>query len=112
MTNLKDLRVLALDCQATAANPVRGHLLEIAWIPVCVSTKYTPADFTLQSYLVRLPDTASIPPAVQRITGISEQSLSSAVPSPIIWQHLFSLNQIPCHTISGSTTIPKGPGWW
>jgi DNA polymerase III subunit epsilon len=90
MTNLTDLRLLALDCQATAANPVRGHLLEIGWVPACVATPQTTADVGLQSYLVRLPDQASIPPAVQRITGITQPCLSSALPSSAAWQHLLA----------------------
>jgi len=90
MTNLADLWTLALDCQATAANPVKGHLLEIGWLPVCVATPQAPIEFALQSYLIRLPDQASIPPAVQRITGISEQCLVSGLPPSAAWQHLLA----------------------
>jgi hypothetical protein len=35
---LADLKVLALDGQATGANPDRGHLLEIGWIPGCAAS--------------------------------------------------------------------------
>jgi DNA polymerase-3 subunit epsilon len=90
MTLLKDLRVLALDCQATGANPAKGHLLEIGWVPARVSMPQTAAAVGLQSCLVRLPEGSGIPPAVQRITGISEQQLSSALPPPIVWQHLLA----------------------
>ena len=90
MTKLAELQILALDCQATGVNPDKGHLLEIGWIPACAAAPKTALNFELQSYLVRLPGWEGIPPAVQRITGISEQSLSSALPSPIIWQHLLT----------------------
>jgi DNA polymerase III epsilon subunit-like protein len=88
MTKLADLRILALDCQTTGANPLKGHLLEIAWFPARASQPWTPAISALQSYLVCLPDKAAIPPAVQRIIGISDQTLSAASPSYMIWQHL------------------------
>jgi DNA polymerase-3 subunit epsilon len=90
MTSLADLKILALDCQATGANPAKGHLLEIAWVPVCASAPETLAISKLQSYLVRLPDQAVIPRAVQRITGISDQNLSSAVPSNSAWHRLLT----------------------
>ena len=90
MSNLADLKILALDCQATGANPAKGHLLEIAWVPACASAPETRVISALQSYLVRLPDQAAIPRAVQRITGISDPSLSSAIPSNMAWHHLLT----------------------
>ena len=59
MTKLAELQILALDCQATGVNPDKGHLLEIGWVPACVSTPQTTTDVGLQSYLVRLPDQAA-----------------------------------------------------
>ena len=101
MTDLVDLQFLALDCQATGANPAKGHLLEIGWVPACVSTPQTTADVGLQSYLVSLPEGSGIPPAVQNITGISEQQLSSALPPPIVWQNLLTAaNEITAATHS------------
>ena len=88
MTNLTNLRILALDCQATGANPQKGHLLEIAWLPACASVPEARTNSQPQSYLVRLPEKAAIPRAVQRITGISDQSLSSAISSNSVWHHL------------------------
>jgi DNA polymerase III subunit epsilon len=90
MNNLADLKILALDCQATGANPAKGHLLEIAWVRACASAPDTQVNSALQSYLVRLPDQATLPRAVQRITGISDQSLSSAVSSNLAWHHLLT----------------------
>jgi DNA polymerase III subunit epsilon len=90
MISLADLKILALDCQTTGANPQKGHLLEIAWLPACASAPETQVNSALQSYLVRLPGQAAIPRAVQRITGISDQSLSSAVPSNLAWHHLLT----------------------
>jgi DNA polymerase-3 subunit epsilon len=90
MTSLIDLRLLALDCQATGANPAKGHLLEIGWVPACVSRPQTAADAGLQSHLVSLPGGSGIPSAVRRITGISEQQLSAALPPSVVWQHLLA----------------------
>jgi len=90
MTKLTELQVLALDCQATGANPLKGHLLEIAWVPACASEPGPASASVPQSYLVRLPDNAAVPRAVQRLTGIADQSLATALPSPMIWQHLLT----------------------
>ncbi len=90
MTNLADLKILALDCQATGANPQKGHLLEIGWVPACASAPAPPVHSELRSYLVRLPTEATIPRAVQRITGISDETLPTAVPSHIVWHHLLA----------------------
>ena len=90
MTKLAELQVLALDCQATGANPSKGHLLEIAWVPSRAAQPGPVIASVPQSYLVRLPDNAAVPRAVQRITGISDQSLAAALPSHAIWQHLLS----------------------
>jgi len=90
MTKLAELQILALDCQATGANPSKGHLLEIAWVPSRAAEPGPVITSVPQSYLVRLPDNAAVPHAVQRITGISDQSLAAALPSHTIWQHLLS----------------------
>ena len=75
---LTNLKILTLDCQATGANPDKGHLLEIGWIPTRASVADNPAMTGLQAYLVRLPADAAIPRAVERITGISDDSTAPA----------------------------------
>src|SRR4029434_6906062 len=69
---LSHLEVLVIDCQATAAAP-RGHLLEIGWAQVRETVTHAHA------CLIALPDGEQIPPAVSRITGISEHMMRSAV---------------------------------
>ena len=61
-----------VDCQATAAAP-RGHLLEIGWARVRNTVTHPHA------CLIALPDGEQIPPAVTRITGISEHMMRAAV---------------------------------
>ena len=78
---LSQLEVLVVDCQATAAAP-HGHLLEIAWARVLG----TVAD--LRTHLVALPIGASIPPAVTRITGISEPMVRDGVDPDLAWREL------------------------
>jgi len=85
---LADLEILTLDCQATGANPDKGHLLEIGWLPTRASAADNPAMASLQNYLACLPADAAIPRAVQRITGISDDSMTAAVSSKTIWEHL------------------------
>src|SRR6187200_6795 len=76
---LSQLDALAVDCQATAAAP-RGHLLEIGWARVRTAGTH--------ARLIALPDGEHIPPAVARITGISEQMMGDAVEAHLAWLEL------------------------
>jgi len=86
--SLAELRILALDCQATGANPQKGHLLELGWMAAGASPKDQSRAPGVQAYLNRLPADQKIPRAVSRITGISDESLAAARPPRIIWRHL------------------------
>jgi DNA polymerase-3 subunit epsilon len=93
---LSHLEVMVVDCQATAPAP-RGHLLEIGWAQVRNSVAHPHA------CLIALPEGEQIPPAVRRITGISEQMLRSAVDGRDVWRQLSaeaaSLTQQPAPTV-------------
>jgi DNA polymerase-3 subunit epsilon len=93
---LSHLEVLVIDCQATAAAP-RGHLLEIGWAQVRHTVTHPHA------CLIALPDGELIPPAVTRITGISEHMMRSAVDGRDAWRELFdqatTLTQQPAPTV-------------
>ena len=93
---LAQLEVLVVDCQATAAAP-RGHLLEIGWARVSNTVTHAHA------CLIALPDGEQIPPAVTRITGISEHMMRSAVDRRHAWSQLSdqaaSLTQQPAPTV-------------
>jgi DNA polymerase III subunit epsilon len=93
---LSQLEVLAVDCQATAAAP-RGHLLEIGWARVGETITHTHAR------LITLPAGEHIPPAVARITGISEHTMRSAIDGRQAWRELFdqatTLTQQPAPTV-------------
>ncbi|MBW2706369.1 MAG: GIY-YIG nuclease family protein [Deltaproteobacteria bacterium] len=86
--SLAELRILTLDCQATGANPQKGHLLELGWMAAGASLKDKSQASGVQAYLNRLPADQKVPRAVSRITGISGESLAAAKSSRIIWQHL------------------------
>jgi DNA polymerase III subunit epsilon len=94
---LSQLEVLVVDCQATAAAP-HGHLLEIGWARV-LATTITHA----HASLIALPDGEQIPPAVARITGISEPMMRSAIDGRCAWRELTdqaaSLTQQPAPTV-------------
>jgi DNA polymerase-3 subunit epsilon len=93
---LSQLEILVVDCQATAAAP-RGHLLEIGWARVH-DTITQP-----HSCLIALPDGERIPPAVSRITGISEPMMRAAVDRQLAWRALSeqaaTLTQQPAPTV-------------
>jgi DNA polymerase-3 subunit epsilon len=89
-TSLSDLKILALDCQATGANPARGHLLEIGWTSTSMDSSEDTIKSGAQSRLIRLPDGADIPRAVQRITGITHKTQQDAVSSEFAWRLLLT----------------------
>ena len=94
---LSHLEVLVVDCQATAAAP-KGHLLEIGWARA-LGTTITHA----HAALIALPHGEQIPPAVARITGISEPMMRSAVDGRCAWRDLTdeaaSLTSQPAPTV-------------
>jgi DNA polymerase III subunit epsilon len=93
---LSQVEVLVVDCQATAAAP-RGHLLEIGWAQVRNTVTHQHA------CLIALPDGEEIPPAVSRITGISDHMMRAAVDRQPAWRapsdQAASLAQQPVPTV-------------
>lgn len=85
---LTELQVLTLDCQATGANPQKGHLLEIGWVQTCAADSSNPENLSAKACRVALSSDVSIPPAVQRITGMTRADAERALPIADIWQIL------------------------
>ena len=85
---LADLHILALDCQATGANPGRGQLLEIGWVAGSAASASMPDKQQAQSHLIRQPPQTPIPPVVRRLTGITEDAMTAAVTERVAWQSL------------------------
>ena len=84
---LSDLRVIVVDCQTTGANPRRGHLLEAAWYAFLPSSG-VPSDAAISSSLVALPEGASIPRQILRMTGIDEGLMEGALERSEVWSDL------------------------
>ena len=81
--SLADLDVLVVDCQATSAAP-RGHLLEVGWARA--GTTITRPD----ARLITLPDGEHIPPAVSRVTGITDRMAADGIEASLAWRQLSS----------------------
>jgi DNA polymerase-3 subunit epsilon len=79
--SLSQLEVLVVDFQATAAAP-HGHLLEMGWARAGVTT----ADAHVR--LIALPAGERIPPAVARLTGISDRMAQGGVDAGVAWREL------------------------
>src|SRR5262245_29028983 len=79
---LSQLEVLVIDCQATAAAP-RGHLLEIAWARSRTGLVSHP-----RAHLIALAEDERIPPAVTRITGLSQSMMRAGVNPHLAWRDL------------------------
>ncbi len=78
---LSQLEVLVVDCQATAAAP-NGHLLEIGWARAGATVT------DVRARLIALPRGQRIPPAVVRITGISDPMMGMGVEAWLAWREL------------------------
>ena len=81
--SLSQLEVLVVDCQATAAAP-HGHLLEMGW------ARAGPMTTRADARLIALPHGEHIPPAVMRLTGISERMSQDGVDAHVAWRELSS----------------------
>ena len=79
---LELLEVLIVDCQACSA---KGPLLEVGW--------GRPGD-EVQARLIRLPAGERVPPAVARITGITDRLVEDGVEPHRAWDELFA--SLPC----------------
>src|SRR5262245_26631629 len=79
--SLSQLEVLVVDCQATGAAP-HGHLLELGWARAGAST--TDAHVRL----IALPNGERVPPAVARLTGISERMAQDGIDAHLAWREL------------------------
>lgn len=99
--SLAELNILALDCQATGANPDKGHLLEIGWASSRATATARPEEQQVQSYLIRQPPETSIPSVVQRLTGITENAMTDTATPKTAWQ---SLNQAARATAAQNQT--------
>ena len=81
-SELADLPVLILDCQATGPKPGKGHLLEIGWVSTQACKAVRLSSLQPHSFVVSLPTGAEIPKQVSKVTGIVEEDLAEGV-SPI-----------------------------
>jgi DNA polymerase-3 subunit epsilon len=87
--SLDEMTVLLLDCQATGANPVKGDLLEIAWVKCCAGEDLAALGHRIESQMVRLPQDAKIPRQVARLTGIDQAMVDKKGLDPEeIWRRL------------------------
>ncbi|MGE0787780.1 MAG: GIY-YIG nuclease family protein [Sandaracinaceae bacterium] len=73
---LRELPVLVVDCQSTAATPRRGSLLELGWAR---------RDASPESRIAALPSGETLDRRVSRITGIGEDELERAIPRGAVW---------------------------
>lgn len=76
---LASQEVLFVDCQATRAGEA-GQLLEVGW-----ARSSEPA---ARARLIRPSDGARVPPAVARVTGLSDRLLAGGVPAAQAWAEL------------------------
>jgi DNA polymerase-3 subunit epsilon len=81
MSDLRDLSVLALDCQAAGATPAYGDLLELGWTVCTARNIATP----VQSCWIVPRTERPVGRAVRELTGWTEACLASAVAERDAW---------------------------
>jgi len=106
---LKNLEVLALDCQATSNNPKTGILLEMGWMKTRASEVFDPEklDERAEVYLVQPPEDFTIPQRIMKMTGIESHELKHTLTRRAVWHRLKRAaketaevnNQRLCHTV-------------
>jgi DNA polymerase III subunit epsilon len=90
-TPLSLLEVLAVDCQASAANPDTAHLLEIGYMAGSAARSID-ID-SARSHIIRQPEGIAVPVHVLKIMGISEVDLNCGITDSQAWQMLLDAAQ-------------------
>jgi DNA polymerase III subunit epsilon len=86
MELLRDLEVLALDCQAGGATPEHGDLLELGWVRCTATGLLAPAT----SHWIAPRSKRPIPRAVRELTGWAESCLAEAIEETSAWSALLA----------------------
>lgn len=76
--------VLVVDCQSTGSTPAHGHLIELGWARFACDV----ADVAVGARVVALPEGASLPRMVSRITGLTPADVRTGVPIEAAWREL------------------------
>jgi len=89
-TQLKDLKVLIFDCQATHSDPARGDVFEVGWL---LSAASEPSSHLLfedrtETHLVKTHRSKAIPGHIQKITGLQTEDFRTAANPEDIWLRL------------------------
>jgi len=93
LTTLEHLPVLLLDAQATAADPSRGALLEIGWLPWNAGAGREPTPEEVTARVIAAPPGAAVPPTVARVTGLRTEDWERGEAPALAWQRLRSAAQ-------------------
>jgi DNA polymerase III subunit epsilon len=97
VSELGDLDVLIVDCQATGATPALGAVLEIGW---CALRPNGGAPEHLQAHPVLLPEGHVVPSHVRRLIGFDPTHVSGALAPEAAWRLLrASMNTSPMPTV-------------
>ena len=88
VTTLSALAVLVLDAQATAADPRRGALLEIGWVPWSAGEAREPAADDVTAHVVAPPPGAAVPRPVSRLTGLRTSDWARGITPAQAWERL------------------------
>ncbi len=86
---LKNLLVLAVDCQTTGGKAENNHLLEIGWLTLRAGDLDETQSLNPTTFLVKPPDGQALMPHVKKLTGIDEIQLEKAIDAADAGRALF-----------------------
>jgi len=89
-STLTNLKVIAIDGQATHPNPGIGQLLELGWLAFTAEDEPSSLAKLTKSRMVQTKDFTSIPRHVLRVTGITDSDFRGSHTSESIWRELLS----------------------
>ncbi len=92
MFSLIDQPFLFVDCQTTGATPATARLLEVGWT---IGRACDAAPSPVVTRLITLPEGEVVPNRIQKITGITADEMSAAVPLQAVAEEL--QNQLTVH---------------
>jgi DNA polymerase-3 subunit epsilon len=89
-TQLKDLKVLIFDCQATHSDPARGDVFEVGWLMSTATEPSSQLELERQTdtHLVKMPRMEAFPRHIQKITGLRTDDFRTAANPEDIWLRL------------------------
>ncbi|MGD8837882.1 MAG: GIY-YIG nuclease family protein [Desulfobacteraceae bacterium] len=102
---LPDLLVLIIDCQTSGSNVEKSHLLELGWFPTQAADPAGSDALSPSVRLIQPPSGWSVPPRVERLTGLDNRQLKKGMTAGQVWKDLLGC----ARWVAGINGMPRCP---